>query len=96
MTLGYQAFKIIIVLTSIYSSLLYAVLAAFRLDLDYETYDEYLEESPDARINPITLAQIKYYNLAYFNLEAVFLSAMCINCITSYTDPDNGNEVKDI
>jgi hypothetical protein len=38
-TMWYQIFKIIIVISSIYSSLLYAVVAAFRFDLDYASYD---------------------------------------------------------
>jgi hypothetical protein len=58
MTLKYQIFKFIIVLASIYSSLIYAVSAAFRVDLDFYSYDEYLSESPDAIINPITPSQV--------------------------------------
>ena len=34
-TIGYQIFKFVIVLSSIYSSVIYAEVAAFRFDLDY-------------------------------------------------------------
>ena len=95
-TMKYQIFKLVIVISSIYSSLLYAVIGAFRLDLDYDTYETYLLESPDAKVNPITTEAIKFYEVAFINLECIFLSAICINFITSYTDPDNGNEVRDI
>lgn len=51
--MSYQIFKVVIVISSIYSSFLYAAIAAFRFDLDYETYDLYLEHSPDAKNDPI-------------------------------------------
>jgi hypothetical protein len=38
MTMKYQIFKLIIVIDSIYSSLFYAVYAAFRSDLDYNDH----------------------------------------------------------
>ena len=59
MTMHYQIFKLIVVVDSIYSSLFYAVWAAFRTDLDYKSHEQYLELSQDAIINPITLSAVK-------------------------------------
>lgn len=58
MTMKYQIFKLIVVVDTIYSSLFYAVFAAFRVDLDYGSREVYLL-SLDAAFFPITTEAVR-------------------------------------
>jgi hypothetical protein len=96
MTMKYQIFKLIIIIDSIYSSLFYAVYAAFRSDLDYNDHTKYLELSNDTLINPITEEAIGSDFKQMMILESFFLCAIFLGFFTSYTDEHTGNIVKDI
>ena len=58
MTMKYQIFKLIVVVDTIYSSLFYAVFAAFRVDMDYGSRDVYLL-SLDAAFFPVTAEAVR-------------------------------------
>jgi len=88
-------FTFLIVISSIYSSLLYANVAAFRFDLDFKNYDDYLEHSEDAKIDPITPYDIDEFFIEFICLEAFFFIGIIMSFITSYFDIDQNKWVVD-
>jgi hypothetical protein len=72
------------------------VFAAFRVDLDYPSYEEYLANSPSAQENPITPEYIYEFRIEFMILEFIFLTGIYVNFFTSYIHDDTGNEVKNI
>lgn len=96
MNYKYQFFQLLVVIDSIYSSLFYAVKAAFRVDLDYSNHDQYLDAFDDPLIDPIPYKIIQNDFYEMWILESVFLAAIILKFFTNYTDEFTGNSIKDL
>lgn len=88
---GFYYWEITVLITSIVSSMMYAMWAAFRYDVDYEGYVEYYTQVNFAtnHMNKFTVQEIRHYNKIQIAFELYFLIEMMLGFITEYYDHNN-------
>jgi hypothetical protein len=84
----YKVFKFIVVVSCIVSSFLYAFYGAFRLDVDFDSPDEFKDVDPVLDINKMNYLQNAF--------EGLFLLDTIMKFFLEYTDDYTNNKIRDL
>ena len=89
--LGYYQWRMLVLITSIFSSMMYAMFAAFRYDVDFAGYVDYYISVDFGfnHMNKFTVQQIRQYNNIQIAFELFFVLEMLLGFITEYIDHNN-------
>ena len=84
-------------LLSITSSIIYAIFAAFRTDVDYNGYIEFSNAHNFGLVTMhyIDVEEISFCNKLQVIFESIFLIEMLLGFITEYTN-ENNVQIKDV
>jgi hypothetical protein len=94
---GYYYWKLSTLIMSIVSSIIYSNYAAFRFDVDYRGYIEYVENVNFGfnHMDKFTIFEIRHCNKVQLFFELFFFIEMIVSFITEYIDHNN-RPVRDI
>jgi len=85
----YKAWNYLITVFAIFSSAQYVIMATYRFDLDYWTYEEYEEASLTRNIGKlISPEEIHYWEVVMYGVESLFFVQIILNFFTMFTPPN--------
>ena len=77
----YHLFQLALTLICTFSSFLYAFYAAYRLDVEYETIDEYLEQN---FAYAFTREEIRFHDYMFYAFEGIYFIDFLMQFLLEY------------
>ena len=93
----FHIWNIFVIAVCIFSSIKYAIYAAFRSDVDFSSYMEYYEHFNFGLVvvHKFKIEDIQFYDNLQLFFEGIFLIELCFGFITEYVD-ENMERVRNI